>query len=406
MSDEVKSWRYAAEDAHGAVISGRIAARDLTSARMLLNERRLTPLTLTAEHGRSLRLLGIGGSKVELSLTELSVIASRLRELLAAGLPLAHALRLAGEQALSPRERAFLDGLLADIRAGRSLSDGLARSDYQTPRLMKALIEAGEALGDLDRQLERLAKHYEDALSLRREILSQLAYPIALVVLIIATLFFLSFLILPQFEGIFATSGAAPPAETRLVLAAGAFIRTYWISFPFIALGIVWSWRYAAKNHAKRFENARLAAPFAGKFVRNAEFGAYFRTLSTLLAGGADISKSMPLARKTVSLSVVQDELGHVEHAVRTGDRLSPALKRLTSCPRELVSFIEIGEETGDLARLAAQAATYAETRTRMTLKRIMALLAPALTALMGLLTAGVIASVMTGVLSLNETIY
>lgn len=114
----------------------------------------------------------------------------------------------------------------------------------------------------------------------------------------------------------------------------------------------------------------------------------------------------MRLAKGTLSLSILQGEVEEVDQAVRTGERLAPALKRLTSCPSELISFIEIGEETGELARLTAQAARHAETQTRQTVKRFMALLAPVLTALMGLLTAGVIASVMTGVLSLNETIY
>lgn len=406
MTGDNQRWRYSAEDMRGDVVTGVIVASDLTGARAMLSERNLTPFSLQADRQSRIPLLGIGRPKSELGLKELSTIAARLRDLLSAGLPLAHALRLASEQARQPRERAFLDGLLSDIRAGRSLSEGLARSDYQTPRLMKALIEAGETLGRLDRQMDRLATHYEEALSLRREILSQLVYPIALVILIIATLFFLSFLVLPQFEGIFETSGAIPPAETRFVLAAGSFIRSYWFYLPVIALVGFLAGHYAIKRNAKAFERARLSLPFAGRFIRDAEYGAYLRTLSTLLAGGSDIAKAMPLAKGSISLSILRDEVEKVEQAVRTGERLAPTLKRLTTCPKELVSYIEIGEETGELARLTAQAAHHAETQTRQTVRRFMALLAPLLTALMGLLTAGVIASVMTGVLSLNETIY
>lgn len=406
MNPGERRWRYSAEDAKGAVISGVIIANDVIGARVALRSRRLTPIALRPDGGESTGLFARQRGRSELSLAELSEIATRLRDLLGAGLPIAHALRLAGEQAGRPNEQAFLQQILADIRAGRTMTDALLRSDFETPRLFRALIEAGESLGALDRQMDRLAAHYDEALKLRREIVSQLVYPIALVVLIIATLFFLSFLVLPQFESIFETSDAAPPPETRFVLAAGAAIRSYWPVAPVVAVAAVVLARFLARRYSLRFERARLDIPIAGKVLLYAEYGAFLRTLATLLDGGAPIARSMPLARQTLSLSILKRQLEDAENAVRVGERLAPALRRLSSCPKELISFIEIGEETGELARLAGQAAMRAETRVRQSIKRFMALLAPILTALMGLLTAGVIASVMTGVLSLNETIY
>lgn len=407
MKTDAQHWRYTAEDPTGAVLTGVIAATDLAGARSELRARRLTPLALKSERqDLHLAFLGRRHRKEALPLREIAAIARRLSDLLGAALPLAHALRLAAEQAQRPRERAFLRQIVGDVRAGRPMSEALIRNDFETPRLFHALVEAGEALGSLDRQMHRLADHYDETLKLRREILSQLVYPVALVVLIIATIFFLSFLVLPQFESIFETSGAAPPPETRFVLAVGAVIRALWPIMPLILLGIVLATKLLARRYATQFERAWLSAPIGGKLLRFAEFGVFLRTLATLLDGGAGITKSMPLARQTLSQSILAAEIGAAETAVRSGERLAPALRRLTSCPAELISFIEIGEETGELGRLVGQAAAHAEALVGQTVRRFMALLAPVLTALMGLLTAGVIASVMTGVLSLNETIY
>jgi type II secretory pathway component PulF len=71
-----------------------------------------------------------------------------------------------------------------------------------------------------------------------------------------------------------------------------------------------------------------------------------------------------------------------------------------------VTSFLEVGEETGTLGSMAEQAARYSEARVNSALKRFMALLSPVLTAIMGLVTAGVIAAVMSGVLSLNDAVY
>ncbi len=406
MSLIERKWRYSAEDAAGAVVSGVIAAPDLRAAEVLLKSRRLVPLTLRADQRSLFETFGLSSSGNRMTISDLADVSARLRDLLAAGIPIAHALRLASEQARNDRERAFLNGLLADVRAGRSITSALSRSAYETPRLFRALVESGEALGALDKQMERLAAHYEEALKLRREIVAQLAYPTALIALIIATMMFLSFFVLPQFESIFATSDATPPAETRFVLALGAGVRRYWAYAPFLLLLLAIGGSTLSRRHAALFEHALLRAPIVGKYLRYADYGAFLRTLATLLGGGAPIARAMPLARQGMSLKALQEEARSAEDDVRVGVQLTAAMKKRTTCCAELISFIEIGEETGNLAHLAAQAASRAEAYVSSAIRRFMALLAPALTALMGLLTAGVIAAVMTGVLSLNETIY
>jgi type II secretory pathway component PulF len=271
---------------------------------------------------------------------------------------------------------------------------------------MKALVEAGVAMGDLGRQFERLAAHYDEALKLRREVIAQLVYPAALILLVVATLFFLSFIVLPQFEGIFATSDAKPPPETRFVLAAGAAIRHYWPYAPAVLLALYAAARFAARRYSRRWEELNLSLPVAGAVFRNAEYGAYFGTLAAFIGGGAPLARAMPLAREAMSFGLLRTEVEEAERSVRVGERLSRSLRAAVFCPRELISFVEIGEETGELAAMAAQAASRAESLVRSFVQRSMALLAPAMTALLGLLTAGVIAAVMTGVMSLNEAIY
>lgn len=405
MSAAESRWRYAAEDAAGAVVSGVIDAPDLCAVETLLKSRRLVPLTIKAHEKSLFDSLGVSRLGGRLSIGELARLAARLRDLLAAGIPLAHALRLAGDQAESDRERAFLKGLLAEVRAGRAMADAVSRSAFETPRLFKALVESGEVLGALGKQMDRLATHYDRALKIRREVFAQLAYPAALVVLVIATVIFLSFFVLPQFQSIFATSDAVPPPETQFVLAAGAGVRRYWPYAPILMFVLTFGIRIISRRHAARVERARLATPVLGKFSRYADYGAFLRTLSTLLDGGAPIARAMPLARQGMALGVLREEAERAEADVRVGARLASAMKTRTTCPPDLVSIIEIGEETGELARLAAQGASRAEEYANSSIRRFLALLAPALTALMGLMTAGVIAAVMTGVLSLNETV-
>lgn len=406
MSASERSWRYSAEDAGGTLVTGTLAAATMKEAAEVLRMRRLEPLSVKPVSKIWLLPPRRTSGGERLTLKDLARITRRMSDLLNAGLPLAHALRLGGEQSTVKREKTFLTALLTQVNAGRSLSQAIAESGYAAPRLFTALVSAGENLGALDLQFERLANHYEESMKLRREIVAQLVYPAALVVLIFATLLFLSFYILPQFETIFATTDAAPPPETQFVISAGAFIRHYWALGPALIAAALLAYPFLMRRYAGAIERFVLATPLVGGLLLLDDMARFVRTLSTLLDGGMPIVRAMPLARETLNYAALRTSFESAERDVRTGERLAPALARRTRMPRELLGFIEIGEETGELAAMAAQAASVAETKVRSTVRNIMVLAAPALTAAMGLLTAGVIAAVMSGVLSLNDAIY
>lgn len=172
MTDSDSLWRYSAEDAAGKVVTGTLVATTMKDAADVLRARRLDPLSVkpaSAFGGLSSRRR-TGAER--LSPKDLAAITRRLSDLLNAGLPLAHALRLASEQAARDKERAFLSRLLDQVKSGRSLSEAISRSGFIVPRLLTALIAAGENLGALDRQFARLAVHYEEAMKLRREIIA------------------------------------------------------------------------------------------------------------------------------------------------------------------------------------------------------------------------------------------
>ena len=65
--------------------------------------------------------------------------------------------------------------------------------------------------------------------------------------------------------------------------------------------------------------------------------------------------------------------------------------------------MLRLGEETAQLAAMALRAADIHEEKTRLATQRLTALLVPAMTILMGLAVGGIVASLMTAMLSLNN---
>jgi general secretion pathway protein F len=68
-----------------------------------------------------------------------------------------------------------------------------------------------------------------------------------------------------------------------------------------------------------------------------------------------------------------------------------------------MVHLLRLGEATAQLGPLSLRAADIHEERTRLALERLVALLVPAITILMGAAVAGIVSSLLLAMLSLND---
>jgi general secretion pathway protein F len=68
--------------------------------------------------------------------------------------------------------------------------------------------------------------------------------------------------------------------------------------------------------------------------------------------------------------------------------------------PRLAVQLIQVGEEGGQLEEMLLRVASIYDEETRQTLQRMLALLVPMITILLGLVVAAVISSMLTAILS------
>lgn len=68
-----------------------------------------------------------------------------------------------------------------------------------------------------------------------------------------------------------------------------------------------------------------------------------------------------------------------------------------------MVHLLRLGEETAQLGPMALRAADIHEDQARTAIQRLVALLVPAITVVMGLLVAGIVSSLLLAMLSLND---
>ena len=71
--------------------------------------------------------------------------------------------------------------------------------------------------------------------------------------------------------------------------------------------------------------------------------------------------------------------------------------------PLRTIYLLRLGEDTGQLGAMALRAAAIHEERTRLTAQRLVSLLVPTITIVMGAAIGGIVSSLMLAMLSLND---
>ena len=95
--------------------------------------------------------------------------------------------------------------------------------------------------------------------------------------------------------------------------------------------------------------------------------------------------------------------MGTVTREVQAGESFSVSLAKANCFPRLAVQLARVGEETGHLGELLQSAAAVLEQDAQRTLERLLSIAVPLLTVAMGAAVAGLIGSVLIGLLSIND---
>ena len=336
---------------------------------------------------------------------DVNVLTIELATLLQAGLPLDKALEMLVTIADKSPLREVLEKLLTQVRGGASLSAALESHGRLFSRFYRNMVKAGEASGALDAALARLAEFMERSRELRDSVLSALLYPVVLVVVGILSMAVILGLVIPKISQMFAEAGQQLPWFTRVVVAAGGFVENYWW---LMALGAVGLYMFMRRQYAQRVSRLRwdgrvLRLPLVGALIARLEAARFTRTLGTLLGNGVPLLDAIAIAKEVVANQVIAEGIRRVTEQVRQGEGLARPLTEARVFPPLAGHLMQVGEESGNLEAMLMQLAQIYEREVQSALRRLMAVLEPALILGLAVVIAAIILSVVMAILSINN---
>jgi type IV pilus assembly protein PilC len=384
------SYAYTAINAEGLELDGHITAADQGAAREALRVRGLLALTLKEQAAS--KGLGIAVTKVKPK--ALQIFSRQFATMVEAGLSVVTALVILEEQTEDKKLASVVSELRADVEGGLLLSEAMARHPRVFSKLFVAMVEAGEAAGVLDVVLDRVAYQIEKETKLKRRVKGAMIYPAA--VLTFATLVLIGMLmfLVPVFTGIFETLGGELPMLTQIVVDGSDLLRQrFYIIFPALG-GVVFAFfRWKKTTGGRRTWDAfRMRIPMGiGAIVLKIGMARFSRTLSTLIAAGVDIIRSLEITANTSGNSLIEEATDEVRERVHQGVPIAVPLTELSIFPPMIAHMVKVGEETGELEKMLGKVADFYEDEVDTSIASLTSILEPLLMIAVGIMVGVVI---------------
>jgi type IV pilus assembly protein PilC len=355
------SYAYTAINASGLELDGEVNAPDAGAAREALRQRGLVALSLDEQAAAS-QGLGLAIKKVKPK--SLQVFSRQFATMIEAGLNVVTALVILEEQTEDKKLAKVVTELRADVEGGLLLSEAMARHPRIFSRLFVSMVEAGEAAGILDVVLDRVALQIEKETRIKRRVKGAMMYP--LMVMGFATLVLVGMLmfLVPIFVDIFAQLGGDLPLLTQIVVNLSNVLRSYYfIVFPVMGAMIYGFFRLKKTERGCRvWDGFRMRIPFGvGAIVVKVGMARFSRTLSTLVAAGVDIIRSLEITGSTAGNSLIEDATAVVRERVHQGVPIAIPLDEEKVFPPMVAQMVRVGEETGELEKMLAKIADFYE---------------------------------------------
>ncbi len=389
-------FRYSAKDNTGRLISGQIEA---DSDAMVVDRLRdmgffITNLERMVERTDVFQFLqGLTG----IGLKDLAIFSRQFATMVNSGLSLVRTLNILEQQSSNRRLKEIVAQVRVDVEAGRPLSDAMGRHPKAFSSLYVNMVKAGETGGVLDEVLQRVATYLEKEQALRAKIKSAMVYPILLTTAALGGLFFMTIVILPQFENLFKELGGsgALPLPTQIAMAVSAGIRSYWYIFfaIFIVGGFVLRRYLQTPGGRVRYDRFKLKMPVVGELNRKIVVARFTRTLGTLIASGVPIMQSLEVVSKAIDNTVIGSAIDAVRASIREGQTIAIPLQFSGVFPPMVVQMAKVGEETGALEQMLEKVADFYDVEVESTVASLTSLLEPILIIFMGVIVGAMVIS-------------
>lgn len=335
------------------------------------------------------------------------LFARQLGTLLGAGIPLNEALSDIGEQTENIHLKKIIQEMKQQVIEGKSLSEAMSQHSNVFPPVYESMVRVGEATGNYEPTLKRLADLEERNEELKARAITAMIYPAFMLLISVGVVFFLMTSVVPQLSDLFSGFKAELPFITRTVIGLSKFFSSFWHVMILAAFGGVYAFVRYRKTPEGRHKTDKfiLRIPFFGGLLRRIQVGLFCRNLGILVESQVPLLDALKIVAGTITNSIFIDELNAAIQQIKEGSSLRESMRNSVILPQMARGMIAAGESTDRLSELLIKAAEIMESEVDSAVRRMTQSLEPIMIVFLGGIVAAIMAAVMLPMYKMTEYI-
>ena len=387
------TFNYKAIDQAGKHAQGQIDAVNEVDLELRLERMGLDLITF-----RSSTKSSSAFAKNKVSNRDLVMFCFQLEQLTSAGVPILEGLNDLRESTQNPYFQKVLGAISGEVEGGKMLSQALAEHPEVFNEVFVNLVGAGEQTGQLPTVFDNLS----NTLKWQDELLGQtkrlLAYPLFVLVVVLAAVTFLMVYLVPEMVKFLHSLGQELPLNTRiLIFISNAFVQYWWLilTVPLVLAAAGISYVKQSAEARYRFDYLKLKLPVTGEILHKIIMARFARYFALMYQTGIPILQAIKTCEKIVGNRVIADALSRAHAQINAGDSMSESFHNAGLFPPLVVRMIKVGESTGALDKSLMNISYFYDRDVNELMQKMLKLLEPALTVILGLILAFIMVSVL-----------
>ena len=401
-------YTYKALKEDGAADAGVIDADSPKDARLKLKGRRLHVTDLKTVGGEE--KAGIDRKRRRIWLRrrpeQIAMLTRQMATLLGSGIPMIGALSAIIDQVEYRDLKASLMAVREKVSQGGTLSDAMAEHPVYFGDLFVNMVRAGEAGGNLDKVLFRVADYLHAQNRTRAKVMAALTYPIIMVMIGTGVVAVLLTYVVPKIMEVIQKQGkAALPLPTEILLAVSGFLAHYWwlLAALGVGAGVLYAQARATKAGRLWLDTQKLRIPALGNLIKKAAISRFAMTFATLLESGLPVLEAMGVVRKVVDNELLADTLDTIRQKIAEGADIATPLKQSKVFPPVVGYMISVGEESGRLEELLKKTAEAYDEEVEVAAQKMTALLEPIMIVFMAVVVGFIVLAILLPILQMSN---
>lgn len=351
---------------------------------------------------------GAGGffSSGRIRTADLAAFNRQMADLLGSGIALVKALTIMAKQMPNERLREIINQINTDVQGGATFADALGSHPSLFSKLYVAMVRSGEAGGNLDEVLQKLADYSESEEELKGRITSALAYPSVMIIAGTGAVIVMFIYVVPKIVGTFRELNQALPGPTLALIAISDLFQNYW----YIVLGVLAALIFSIYNWVRTdagralWHRWQLRIPIFGDLVAKREVARFSRTLGSLLKNGVSILTALGITRDVLTNTIVKSEVDRVIEEITQGASIATPLRDSVIFPPVVVNMMSVGEETGQLEHVLLRISASFELEVDRRIKTLTSLIEPLIIVAIGCVVAFIVIAMLLPIFSLDPS--